>query len=95
MSDNFRAVCLQSVLCKLLDHLVLYREKQTLITSELQFGFKAQHSTIQLLIATSVVLQTVDYYIDNGGKVYGLALDATKAFDRVEYWLNPLYVRLI
>ena len=102
MSDNFRAVCLQSVLCKLLDHLVLYREKQTLITSELQFGFKAQHSTA---LATSVVLQTVDYYIDNGGKVYGLALDATKAFDRVEYsrlfallierGLNPLYVRLI
>ena len=101
-SDNFRAVCLQSALCKLLDMLVLHREEHTLITSELQFGFKAKHSTA---LATSVVLQTVDYYIDNGGRVYGLALDATKAFDRVEYsrlfallmerGLNPLYVRLI
>ena len=101
-SDNFRAVCLQSVLCKLLDLIVLNREEQKLITSELQFGFKSKHSTA---LATSVLLQTVDYYIDNGGQVYGMALDATKAFDRVEYAklfqllllrdMNPLYIRLI
>ena len=101
-SDNFRAICLQSVLCKLLDLMVLNREHNLLITSELQFGFKSKHSTA---LATSVLLQTVDYYIDNGGIVYGMALDASKAFDRLEYSrlftllvkrkLNPLYIRLI
>jgi hypothetical protein len=101
-SDNFRAICLQSVLCKLLDIMVLNREHDLLITSELQFGFKRKHSTA---LATSVLLQTVDYYIDNGGIVYGMALDASKAFDRLEYsrlftllvkrGLNPLYTRLI
>jgi hypothetical protein len=101
-SDNFRAICLQSVFCKLLDLLILGREELSLLTSELQFGFKPKHSAA---LATSVLLQTVDYYIDNGGLVYGMALDATKAFDRVEYCrlfalllergMNPLYIRLI
>ncbi len=45
----------------------------------MQFGFKDKHSSF----ATSVVLETVNYYCSNGGVVYGLALDATKAFDKV------------
>ncbi len=54
----------------------------------------------------SVVLETVDCYCSNGGAVYGLALDATKACDRVKYDNqlfnllvtrnnNPLYIRLL
>lgn len=101
-SDNFRAICLQSALCKVLDVMVLNREVKSLKTSEMQFGFKKGHSAA---LATAVLLETVDYYVNGGSKVYGVALDATKAFDRVEYsclfamlvarGVNPLYVRLL
>ncbi len=35
-------------------------------------------------LATSVFLETTDYYVHKGGSVYALALDASKAFDRVQ-----------
>ncbi len=58
-------------------------------TSDLQYGFKAKLSAV---MATVVFMETVDYYLDKGGKVYSLALDATKAFDRVKY--TKLFERL-
>ena len=101
-SENFRGICLQSMFCKLLDHLIFLREKKTLVTSNLQFGFKPKLSASH---ATAVVTETVDYYLDRGGSVYTLALDASKAFDRVEYvklfqhlidrGVNPFYVRIL
>ena len=101
-SDNYRGICLQSQLCKLLDMFMLRREAPSLITSDLQFGFKAKMSAT---MATTVVTETVDYYLSQEGNVYGLALDASKAFDRVEYGklfkmlldrnFNIVYMRLL
>ena len=69
-------------MCKLLDLIILNKEDTKLQTSHLQFGFKTGVSTY---MAASVVQETVDYYTNRGGTVYGLALDASKAFDRVEF----------
>ena len=101
-SDNFRSICLQNVLCKLMDLVILFKENESLCTSDMQFGFKSKSSTS---LATSVFLETTDYYVRKGGNVYALALDATKAFDRVNYVklfkllesrnLNPVYVRFL
>ena len=102
VSDNFRGICLQSILCKLLDMFMLEKENVSLKTSELQFGFKEGMSTD---LAMAVVSETVDYYINRRGCVYMLALDATKAFDRVDFVklfsmlfernVSPLYIRLL
>ena len=54
---------------------------------ELQFGFKKNSSTV---IFSSMLKETIDYYNEND--CYLLLLDASKAFDRVEY--NQLLNRL-
>ena len=102
LSDNYRGICLQSLFCKVLDIFMLKRDKDILCTSSAQFGFKEELSAN---IATSVVTETVDYFLGRGGNVYALALDATKAFDRVDFDklfnvlmqrnFNPLYTRLL
>ena len=101
-SDNFRGICLQNVICKIIDLVMLSKEGYKLQTSDNQFGFK---SDISASTAAAVVHETLDYYVNGKGCVYALALDATKAFDRVEFCklfsmllkrnVNPLYVRLL
>ena len=81
-SDNCRGICLQSALCKLLDLVILNKEAHKLMTSDLQFGFKSGLSTA---MTTTVISETIDYYVKRSGMVYNLALDASKAFDRVEF----------
>ena len=44
-SDNFRGICLQSSLCKLIDIIILKKEEKKLSTSDLQFGFKRKLSS--------------------------------------------------
>ena len=101
-SDNFRGICLQSSICKLLDFIILSKEEKCLQTSDLQFGFKPKLSAS---LAASVVTETTDYYLCHGGFVYSMALDAAKAFDRVHFCklfdclldkdMNPIYIRML
>ena len=101
-SDNFRGICLQSSLCKLMDIIILKKECEALQTSELQFGFK---KGLSANVAASIVQETIDYYSNRGGRVYCLALDASKAFDRVSFsqlfkclvkrMMNPIIIRLL
>ena len=61
---------------------MLSRYSDKLLTSDLQFGFKAKRSTS---MCTMVLKEVISYYVKNGSSVYCTLLDATKAFDRVEY----------
>ena len=81
-SDNFRAITLSSIFGKLLDFIILVKEEKHLCTSDLQFSFKKGASTT---LCTSMMQETTSYYVHNGTNVYGLLLDASKAFDRVNY----------
>ena len=66
----------------MLDHVILSKFKDSLITQDLQFGFKKRHSTSQ---CTFVLNEIVQYYENQGTGVKLALLDASKAFDRVEY----------
>ncbi len=61
-----------SVLCKLMDIIILCRKAGTLMTCESQFGFK---QGLSACLATSVFLETTAYYVCKGDTVYALALD--------------------
>ena len=81
-SDNYRALTLGTVLSKILDIVILNRQKDVLETSDLQFGFKENLSTS---MCSFMVLETIAYYKSKGSNVDVLLLDASKAFDRVDY----------
>jgi len=81
-SCNYRGISLFNSLCKLFDIIILDIFKTEFNTSDMQFGFKRQHSTI---MCTAIYLETINYYINNNSNVYSCLLDASKAFDRVHY----------
>ena len=58
-SSNYRAIALSSNFSKILDWIILIKEKNSLCTSELQFGFKKGLSTTQ---CTFCMLEVIDYY---------------------------------
>ena len=70
------------MLGKLFDNIILEKQHNGLITDALQFGFKKNAS---IGLCTSLLMETVEYYNDNDTDCYLLLLDASKAFDRVEY----------
>ena len=81
-SANYRGRALSSICGKLFDSYVLTRYDSLLAASSLQFGFKAGFSTS---MCSMILKETLEHYRRNGSTVYCTMLDATKAFDRVEY----------
>ena len=75
-SENYRAIALSSILGKLLDNILLVncsQHGQVFETSELQYQF------------TFVVNEVIQHYTNNNSNVYLTLIDASKAFDRVQY----------
>ena len=81
-SNNYRGIALSNILGKLFDIILLKNNEELFNTSELQFGFKSNHSTHH---CTFVLNEVVQYYVNNNSNVYVVLLDCSKAFDRVNY----------
>lgn len=81
-SDNYRSIALSSIIGKVLDRIFLTRHSNIFASSDLQFGFKKHHSTSQ---CTFVLNRTIEYYHSKNTNVFAVLLDASKAFDRVQY----------
>ena len=81
-SDNYRGISLCNCICKLFDVILMNKCDKVLHTSDQQFAFKQKHSTA---MCSSVLIETVNYFVKGGSNVYGCFLDASKAFDKVHY----------
>ena len=82
IDDNYRGIALCSSLCKIIDLVIIEKYCDKLMTSDLQFAFKKDHSTS---MCTSVLKEVCSYYLAKDTDVYLCLLDASKAFDRVHY----------
>ncbi len=76
-SDNYRAIVLSSIIGKILDWVILIKERHVLKSSNLQFGFKNNLSTTQ---CTFCMMETVIYYNFNRSNVYVLLSDVTTRY---------------
>ena len=81
-SDNYRGISLFNSICKLFDYVIIDLCGDTLSTSDMQFGFKAQHSTT---MCTVILKEVISHYIEGNSNVYVCLLDASKAFDKIHY----------
>src|ERR1043165_8627888 len=87
---NFRGITISPIVSKIFELCILYCLRESLVTSDLQFGFK---STLGCNHALYAVRATVDYYVTNNCTVNVCSLDLTKAFDRVNHF--ALFLKLM
>ena len=88
--NNYRGITISPVLSKLFEHILKLNFKDFLSTSDNQFGFKKNNSTVHAL---HCLRETVDYHINKGSRVFCAFLDASKAFDRLVH--SGLFLKLI
>ena len=82
--DNYRPIAITSVLSKVLESVILSRFQYILVTHHNQFGFKNDHSTDMCIFSLKHV---IDYYNHMSSPIYLCYLDASKAFDRLNFWV--------
>ena len=88
--SNYRGITISPIGSKVFEHALKRKFSNHLTTSFYQFGFKSKSSTVHALFSLK---ETINYYIENGSRVYCSFLDASKAFDRVVH--SGLFIKLI
>ena len=81
-SERCRGIVLCSALCKFFDSIIIKRYYDQLMSNDLQFSYKAKHSTI---ICTATLKEIASHYAAKCSQVFMCILDATKAFDKVDF----------
>ena len=82
-SGNYRPIAIATALSKVIEKAVLHRLEAYLCTLDNQFSYKKGHGTEMCVWSLKNIIQ---YYTSRGSPVYLCFLDASKAFDRVNYW---------
>ena len=81
-SCNYRGICLCIVFTKIFEDILMYLYGHLFDTSGLQFAYKKKLSTN---VATLTLKEVLRYYRLRSTRVFGCALDASKAFDRIRH----------
>ena len=81
-ADNYRGISLFNSIAKVFDYVIIELFGGSLQTTDMQFAYKAKHSTT---LCTMVYLETLHHYVNNGSNVYSCLLDTSNAFDRIHY----------
>ena len=81
-SGNYRAITIGSSVLKLFEIVLLNKQSFTFQTTNLQFGFKKKSSPV---MCSMTAQEVISHYNSNKSKVFAVLLDASKAFDRVNY----------
>ena len=100
VSKNYRSVAISSLICKLIDIIIIALYRDVFRTDELQFGFQSESSTSMF---TWLAIETIGYYNRNKTNVYGCLMDLSKAFVHhsklftklLEKGLPPIICRLL
>ena len=89
-SKNYRSIAISSLILKIFDWLVILLFGTTLSLDSLQFSYQAGCSAS---MCSWLAVETIDYFVRNGGEVFTCQADKTKAFDLVQH--SILFRKLI
>ena len=81
--DNYRPITLNPIISKVFESLLLEKYANFFDTDNLQFGFKKDLGCSNAIFA---MRQATEYFNERGSNVYIASLDASKAFDRVNFY---------
>ena len=87
---NYRGITISPIISKIFEHVLKVVFGDHLVTSAYQFGFKRKKSVNHAL---HCLRETIDYYIENGSRVFVVFLDASKVFDRLVH--AGLFIKLM
>jgi len=81
--ENYRPITLSPVISKIFESVLVLKYGSFLNVNDRQFGFRRY---IGCSNAIFVLRNVIEYFNERGSNVYLAALDATKAFDRVNHF---------
>lgn len=81
-SENYRGISLCSLFCKIFEVIVSNKYGTELYSSNLQFAYKRNHSTA---MCVTLFKEIASYYLSRDSDIFTCYLDASSAFDRIEF----------
>jgi len=85
--NDFRAIAISPILCKVFEYCFLDKFSNMLKTSDTQFGFKKGLSCNHAIYS---LLRIIERSVQNGSTINLCAIDLSKAFDKIN--LHALFI---
>ena len=89
-TSNYRGITISPIISKVFEHILKDTFLEHLSTSQYQFGFKKNSSTV---FALHCLPETVTYYVNNNSRLFCSILDASRAFDCLVH--SGLFIKLM